>query len=268
MIPGSISFPDNPPRYTPPIPYPQRLQKKGIDDQFKKFVDIFKKTHINIPFAEALEKIPNYVKSMKEILSKKKKIDECEIVKLTEECSAIIQKKLPEKLKDPGSFTIPCTIGNISFPKVLCDLGASINLMPHSLFKKLGLGSLKPTGMTLQMANRSCCRPLGIVEDVLIKVDKFILPVDFVVLEMESDSAIPLILGRPFLATGRVRIDVATGRLTLRVGHEKVHFNVFNSSTSHMPETRPKQSFMVAASVGTLIPSSTPHDHGQRRKRQ
>ncbi|CAA0828832.1 Unknown protein, partial [Striga hermonthica] len=121
-------------------------------------------------------------------------------------------------------FTIPCTIGNISINNALCDLGASINLMPLSIFKKLGLGEVKPSTVTLQLADRSITYPKGIVEDVLVKIDKFIFPVDFVVLEMEEDNDVPLILGRPFLATGDALIDVKNGELTLRVNDEHVSF--------------------------------------------
>ncbi|KAL5574623.1 hypothetical protein UlMin_016322 [Ulmus minor] len=136
-------------KYEPPIPYPQRLNKKKLDNQFDKFLEIFKKLHINIPFAEMLEQMPKYAKFMKEILSKKRKLGDYEIVMLNEECSAILQRKLPQKLKDPGSFTIPCTIGSCNFDKVLCDLGAGINLMPLSVFGKLGLGEVKPTSISL-----------------------------------------------------------------------------------------------------------------------
>ncbi|XP_062103175.1 uncharacterized protein LOC133814198 [Humulus lupulus] len=129
-------------------------------------------------------------------------------MKLTKECSAILQRKLPQKVKDPGSFTIPCIIGGSSFDKDLCDLGASINLMPLSVFKKLGLGEVKPTTITLQLADHSLTYPRGIIEDVLVKVDKFILPPDFVVLDMEEDQEILIILGRPFLVTRRALIDV------------------------------------------------------------
>ena len=101
-----------------------------MDKQFDKFIDIFKKLHINIPYAEALEQMPKYVKFMKDIVSKKMKLGDYETVALFEECSAILQNKLPPKLKDPGIFTIPCAIGNSVFEKALCDLGASINLMP------------------------------------------------------------------------------------------------------------------------------------------
>ncbi|XP_075507493.1 uncharacterized protein LOC142544319 [Primulina tabacum] len=143
--------------------------------------------------------------------------------------TAILQNKLPPKLKDPGSFSIPCTIGNSNFNKALCDLGASINLMPYSCFEKLGIGEVKPTTISLQLADRSIKYPRGVIEDVLVKVDKFIFPVDFVVLDMEVDREIPLILGRPFLATGRALIDVQKGELVLRLNDENVTFNVFRS---------------------------------------
>ena len=192
-------------------------------------MDVFKKLHINIPFADALEQMPSYVKFMKDILSQKRRLADFETVNLTEECSAILQRKLPQKLKDPGSFTIPCTIGNAIFERALCDLGASINLMPLSIFKRLGLGEARPTTVTLQLADRSLKHPRGIIEDVLVKVDKFIFPADFIVLDMEEDKEIPIILGRPFLAIGRAMIDVQRGELKLRVQEEEVKFNVFEA---------------------------------------
>ena len=117
------------------IPYPQRLKKSKLDKQLTKFLEVFKKLHINIPFANALEKMPSYVKFMKEILSNKRRLSNFETMNLTEECSVILQRKLPPKLKDPNNFTIPCTIGNSIFEKALCDLGASINLMLLSIFR-------------------------------------------------------------------------------------------------------------------------------------
>lgn len=163
---------------------------------------------MNIPFVDALEQMPSYVKFMKEILSNKRRLEEHETVMLTEECTAILQNKLPPKLKDPGIFIIPCIIGNCYFDKALCDLGTSINLMSFSIFRKLGLGEAKATTMSLQLADRSIKHPRGVVEDVLVKVDKFIFLVDFIVLDMEEDREIPLILGLPFQATGRTLIDV------------------------------------------------------------
>ncbi|KAM6553959.1 hypothetical protein CsatB_014721 [Cannabis sativa] len=213
------------------IPYPQRLRKTNTDKQFSKFLEVFRKLHINIPFAEALEQMPSYVKFMKEILSKKRKMEDFETVALTEECSAILQKKLPPKLKDPGSFAIPCTIGKIENIHALCDLGASINLMPLSVFKRLQLGEAKPTTVTLQLADRSLAHPRGVIEDVLVKVDKFIFPADFIVLDMEEDNDVPIILGRPFLATGKALIDVQKGELKLRVQGDEVVFNVLKAMT-------------------------------------
>ena len=126
-----------------------------MDKQIGKFMDILKKLHINIPFAEALKQMPGYVKFIKDVLSKKRKLGDYETVSLSEECSAILQKKLPPKLKGPGSFTIPCAITNAVFERALCDLGASINLMLWSIFKKLKLGEACLTTVTLQLADRS-----------------------------------------------------------------------------------------------------------------
>ena len=166
---------------------------------------------------------------MKEILSKKRKIAEEGIVNLTATSSAIIQQKLPTKMKDPGSFIIPCSIGKYEFQKYLCDSGASINLMPLSVVQRLSLGELTPTIITLQMVDRSMAQSEGILEDVLVKVGKFIFPLDFVIMQMEEDTKVPLLLGRPFLATGAALIDVQKGELTLRVGDEAVHFNISRS---------------------------------------
>ncbi|CAL1382774.1 unnamed protein product [Linum trigynum] len=220
--------------YEPPAPFPQRLMKPMEDPNFKKFVNIFKQLQINIPLAETLEQMPIYAKFLRELLTKKRKWADLEKVTLTSECSAVIQNKLPEKRDDPGSFTIPCVIGGTEFNKSLCDLGARINLMPYSVYKKLGLGDvLKHTRITLQLADRSVKIPKGVVENVLVKVGKFILPTDFVILEMEDDRGVPLILGRPFLATGDALIDVGRGKLTFRVGKEEEIFNVFQVDHNH-----------------------------------
>ena len=189
----------------------------------------FKKIEINIPFVEAITQMPNYAKFLNDILSKKKKIAEEGVVSLTATCSAVIQKSLPTKMKDPGSFSIPCTIGKYEFRRALCDSGANINLMPLSVVQRLNLGELTLTTITLQMVDRSMAQPEGVLEDVLVKVGKFIFPMDFVVMRMEEDTQVPLLLGRPFLATGATLIDVQKGELTLRVGNEAVHFNLNKS---------------------------------------
>ena len=211
------------------ITYPQRLKKHKMNKQFTKFMEVFKKLHINIPFVDALEQMPSYVKFMKDILAQKRRLADFKTVNLTEECIAILQRKLPQKLKDPGSFTIPCTIGNAIFERALCDLGASINLMPLSIFKRLGLGEARPTIVTLHLVDRSLKHPRGVIEDVLVKVDKFIFPEDFIALDIEEDKEIPIILGRPFLATGRAMIDVQRGELKLRVQEDEVKLNVFEA---------------------------------------
>ena len=215
--------------YLPLVPFPQRLQKSKMDDQFSKFLNMFMKIEVNIPFAKALAQMPHYAKFMKDILSKKRKLDEEKVVSLSTTNSAVIQKNFPMKTHDPSSFNIPCTIVNFEFGRALCDSGRSINLMPLSVVKRLSLGELTPTAMTLQMVDRTMAQLEGIIEDVLIKVGKFIFPVDFVVIDMEEDKQVPLLLRRPFLATGAALIDVKKGELTLRVGDEKVHFNLNQS---------------------------------------
>ena len=182
-----------------------------------------------MPFTEVVTQMPLYAKFLKEILSKKRRIAEKGVVNLTATCSAVIKKNLPEKMKDPGSFTIPCIIGEFEFQKALCDSGASINLMPLYVAKKLSLGELTPTTVTLQMAYRTMEKPEGVIEDVLVKVGKFIFPVNFIILDMEEDSQVPLLLGRPFLATGAALIDMQKGVLTLRVGEEAADFNLLQS---------------------------------------
>ncbi|XP_076955266.1 uncharacterized protein LOC143630043 [Bidens hawaiensis] len=173
--------------------------------------------------------MPKYAKFLKEVLSNKKKLEEISCVTLNEECSTILQNKLPKKMNDPGSFTIPCLIGSLPVTNALANLGASINLMPYSVFAKLDLGEPKPTRMSIQLADRSVKYSRGIVENMLVKINKFVFLVDFVILDMDEDKNIPLILGRPFLATARAIIDVCTGRLTLRVGDEEVTFDIGRS---------------------------------------
>ena len=182
-----------------------------------------------MPFTEVVTQMPLYAKFLKEILSKKRRFAEEGVVNLTATCSAVIKKNLPEKMKDLGSFTIPCTVGGFEIKKALCDSGASINLMPLSVARKLSLGELTPTTVTLQMADRTMAKPEGLIEDVLVKVGKFVFPVDFIILDIEEDSQVPLLLGRPFLATGAAVIDMQKGVLTLRVGEEAAGFNMLQS---------------------------------------
>ena len=191
----------------------------------------------------------NYAKFLKQILNKKRKIAEEGIVNLITTCSSIIQQKLPTKMKDPSSFTILCSIGKYEFKKALCGSGASINLIPLLVVQRLSLGELTLTTITLQMADISMAQPEGVIEDVLVKVGKFIFPVDFVIKKIEEDTQVPLLLGIPFLETGAALIDVQKGELTLRVGNEAVHFNL-NMSLEH-PD-RDAESCMVVENTGLL----------------
>ncbi|CAJ2653039.1 unnamed protein product [Trifolium pratense] len=242
------------------LPYPRKKKAKANDhQQFKKFMKMLHDLQINIPFAEVLEQMPVYAKFMKELMTKKRKPLDDDTVEMTEECSAIIQKKLPQKKKDPGSFTIPCSIGNISVGRALCDLGASINLMPLSMMKKIPGAVAKPTKMQLSLADRSIVHPYGVLHDVLVRVAEFVFPADFVILDMEDDADVePLLLGRPFLATGRALIDVEMGELMLRTHGEQVMFNVFKAMKHHDDEPQCYKVDVIEEVVEDVLVEETP----------
>ncbi|KAK8696756.1 hypothetical protein V6N13_001883 [Hibiscus sabdariffa] len=211
----------------PPPPFPQRLKKQKQEYQFKKFFEILKQVHINLPLVEALQQMPNYERFLKDMVSRKNRIGEFETAAATETCLAMMHNKVPTKRTDPGSFTIPCSIGHNYSTKALCDPSASINLMPKSVFQKLGIGEAKPTTVMLQLADHSFVQPEGKIEDILVRVDKFIFPADFLILDCEADEHPPIILGRPFLATSRTKIDFEKGELALHVDREQVKIKVF-----------------------------------------
>ncbi|GJV33226.1 reverse transcriptase domain-containing protein [Tanacetum coccineum] len=194
--------------YKPKIPYPQRLRKEKMEAQYGKFLDMIRAVRINVPLVDVLAGMPNYGKFLKELISNKHKIEQISAAFLSDESSAILQNKVPPKLGDPGSFLIPCNFNKTFSCNALADLGASINLMPYSLYAKLSLETLKPTKMSVRLANRSFQYPVGIAENMLIEVGKFTFLVDFVILKMEEDSKVPLILGRPFLHTADAVIRV------------------------------------------------------------
>jgi hypothetical protein len=192
-------------------PFPQRLlvPKKGTTNQ--DILEVFKQVKINIPLLDAIHQIPSYAKILKDLCTIKRKLSMKTKAFFTEHVSAIIQQKIPLKHKDPGSPTIPCIIGDSRIDKALVDLGAGVNLLPYSIYEQLGLGELKPTKVGLQLADRSVVIPRGIVEDVLVQVDKFYFLVDFIVLDTQpiaqSSTEVPIILGRPFLATSNALIN-------------------------------------------------------------
>ncbi|XP_038875097.1 uncharacterized protein LOC120067624 [Benincasa hispida] len=159
--------------------------------------------------------MPSYVKFLKDILANKRKISENETVTLTYECSAQFQNNIPTKMKDLESFTLPYSIGRKKVRNALCDLGVSINLMPLSIFKKLNIGNARPTTITLQLADRSITHPEGKIEDVLVQVDKFIFPADFIILDYEVEMLRAIILGSPFFTKGE-HCRCTKRRLTIR----------------------------------------------------
>ncbi|GJW80216.1 reverse transcriptase domain-containing protein [Tanacetum coccineum] len=234
-IPSSFELPKRNP-HQPPIPYPLRLNKEKLQDksdiQIHKFLQMFKKLHFNISLAEALALMPKYHKMLKDLLSDKEKLLGLANTSLTENCSAVLLKKLPEKLRDPGRFLIPCDFYDLESCMALADLGASINLMPLSVWKKLSLPDLTTTRMTLELATRSIAYPTDIAEDVCV-VGKFTFPANFVVVDYDIDPRVPLILGRPFLRTARALVDVYGEELILRDDDEKLIFHA--DSTSKHP---------------------------------
>ncbi|GJX38953.1 reverse transcriptase domain-containing protein [Tanacetum coccineum] len=222
------------PNPKPSIPYPSRLNDQKLrekaNNQMEKFFQIFQDLHFDISFADALILMPKFASTIKSLLSNKEKLFELARTPLNEHCSAVLLKKLPEKLGDPGKFLIPCDFPGMDVCLALADLGASINLMPLSVWKKLSLPELTPTCMTLELADRSISRPIGVAEDVFIKVGKFHFPADFVVVDFDADPRVPLILRRSFLKTERALIDVYARELTLRVGNKAVTFNLDQTS--------------------------------------
>ncbi|XP_021724275.1 uncharacterized protein LOC110691628 [Chenopodium quinoa] len=188
-----------------------------------ELLGVIKNLHVSVPFVDAMKKMPHYLKFFKDLLSGRR---ECKMVSLTANCSAILSNKIPTKLKDPGNFSIPCSINGIDFDKDLCDLGASVSLMPYSVYQKLSVGTLSPTNITLQLADRAIKFLMGKVEDIPLRVGKFTFPVDFYVLEMDEDERIPIILGRPFLATSRAIMDVKEGKISLIIYNDSIEFDL------------------------------------------
>ena len=192
---------------------------------------------VNIPLLDIIKQVPAYAKFLKDLCTIKKGLGIEKKAFLTKQVSAIIQRKNPIKYKDPGSPTISVNIGGTCIDKSLLDLGASVNLLPYSVYKQLGLGELKPTNITLSLADRSVKIPKGIVEDVLVKVDKFYYPVDFVVLDTEpienEPNHVPIILGRPFLATANAVINCRNGVMQLTFGNMTLELNIFHLNNKH-----------------------------------
>jgi len=225
--------------YEPRAPFPERLKapshfgKQG--EKIQDMMEVFKQVKINLPLLDAIKQVPAYAKFLKDLCTQKRRTraNTPKKVFLTEQVSSILQHSLPPKFKDPGAPTISCIIGDHKIDKALLDLGAGVNLLPYSVYLQLGLGELKPTPIILQLADRSIKKPRGIIEDVIIQVDNFYFPVDFIVLDTEPvanpTKMIPVILGRPFLATANANINCRTGIMKIRFGNLKVKLNIFHT---------------------------------------
>ncbi|XP_021721526.1 uncharacterized protein LOC110689104 [Chenopodium quinoa] len=179
---------ENPPMkvYRPPIPFPHRIVEKKLNEKFSKFLEVMRGLRLNIPFLHAMSQMPTYAKILKDLLSNKSRLEE----------SATIS--LPNALGNPNSYAIPVNIGDLEAMDALCDLGASVRLMPYSIQKSLKVGDLKSTRMSLLLVDRTVRLPLRILEDVSVRVGRVFVPCDFMVMEMDEDTRVPLILGRPF----------------------------------------------------------------------
>ncbi|GKD39288.1 reverse transcriptase domain-containing protein [Tanacetum coccineum] len=222
------------PNPKPSIPYPSRLNDQKLrekaNNQMLKFLQIFQRLHSDNSFANALLHMPKFASTFKSLLSNKEKLFELASTSLNENCSAVLLKKLPEKLGDPDKFLFSCDFPELDECLALADLSASINLMPLSVWKKFSLPELTPIRMTLELVNRSVAIPVGVAEDVFVKFGKFYFLADFVVVDYDVDPRVPLILERPFLRTARALIDVHGEELTLRVNDEAITFKVRHTS--------------------------------------
>ncbi|XP_015948800.1 uncharacterized protein LOC107473722 [Arachis duranensis] len=196
-------------------PFPQLLNGAVGKRIYSRFLDLFAFLHVNIPFIKALQQMPAYIKYMKELLPRKSSLKGGQTIVMNKECSALIQPELPAKRKDPGSSHISCGIGETMFDRALCDLGASINLMPLFLVKRLQINEIMPTDVVIGLADKTQKQTIGVVENVLLKVGKYFLPTDFVILDMKETRAL---------------IDVEQGELILRIHDERLSFNVFHFS--------------------------------------
>ena len=227
-----VIFSEDSMKHCMPPPFPQALRCKKKASQQAGILEVLRQVKVNIPLLDIIKQVPTYAKFLKDLRTIKKGLGIERKAFLTEQVSAIIQSKNPVKYKDPGSPTISVNIGGTCIDKALLDLGASVNLLPYSVYKQLGLGELKPTNITLSLADRSVKIPKEIVKDVLVNVDKFYYPLDFVVLDTEpivsGPNHVPIILGRPFLAIANAIINCRNGVTQLTFGNMTLELNIFH----------------------------------------
>ena len=225
-------------KHSVPPPFPQALRKRKNSVNQTEVLEVLWQVKVNIPLLDMIKQVPTYAKFLKDLCTVKKGFNVNKKAFLTEQVSAIIEYKTLVKYKDPGCPTISVNIGSTCVEKALLDLGTSVNLLPFSMYQQLRLGELKPTTVTLSLADRSIKIPKGTVEDVFIQVDKFYNSMDFVVLDTEpvvvGANHVPIILGMPFLATSNAIINCRNGVMQLTFGNMTLELNIFHLSKKHM----------------------------------
>ncbi|CAM9000397.1 unnamed protein product [Rhodiola kirilowii] len=213
-----------------PFPVPARVPKQHVMDE--DVFELFSKVKINITLLEAIKQIPRYAKFLKDLCTNRRRSNRNDKELMRRDVSAVMQRKVPPKCGDLGTYTIPCTIGNIRIENCMLDLGASINVLPFSIYSCLRIGPLEPTDLTIQLADRSCKQPEGKIEDVLVQVGKLVFPADFYVLKMENSGPTDhahILLGRPFLKTSKMKIDCGSGMLSMEIEGEVFGFDIFRA---------------------------------------
>ncbi|GJR14817.1 reverse transcriptase domain-containing protein [Tanacetum coccineum] len=255
------------PKPKPFIPYPSRANKQKLhekdDNLASKFVEIFQELHFKLSFVNTLLHMLKFALMFKSLLNNKETLFDLAKTPINENCSAVILKKLPEKHGDPGKFLISCNFLEIVECLALANLGASINLMPLSIWKKHSLPELTPTRMILELVDRSTTSPSDIAKDVFVKVGKFHFLVDFVVVDYVVDPRVPLIIGRPFLRTAHALINVYGEELTLRVDDEAITFKYAQEELGFLDSSKsgnPTPS--LDPILSTSFPSLTPFERG------
>ncbi|XP_010694905.2 uncharacterized protein LOC104907646 [Beta vulgaris subsp. vulgaris] len=215
--------------YKPVPPFPEALKDNRKLESSKDIYETLNQCVVNIPLLKLIKDVPLYAKWLKEICSikKKKSLKGKQKVKVSEHVSTVFQKRMPKKCNDPGMFTIPITLGDTKIDRAMLDLGASINVLPYSLYESVELGELLPTNVVIQLADRSTSIRRGVLKDVLVEVDKMSFPADFYVINMEHDRhSAPILLGTLFLKTANARIDCGTGSLTMQFDGQNIEFKM------------------------------------------
>jgi hypothetical protein len=259
------SVEDQSKKYVPKALYPKRLIAPKKSSKYDDILEVFKHVQINIPFLDAIQQVPSYAKFLKDLVTVKRKTNVPKKAFLTKQVSFIMQYKMLIKYKDSGCPSIACKIGDNRDERALLDLGASVNLLPYLVYIQLGLGELKSTSITLQLADRFVKKPRGIIEDVLIKVDKFYYPMDFIVLDTEPamniELQVPIILGYHFLATANALINCRIGVMKLSLGNMTVELNIFDINRQPFEYEEVKSTCLIEELVEDTVNELSSDNH-------